>query len=570
MGAWRWLHCQCESGPTVDAGAWTEGLANLQDKQDGLNAAERTLLRVAVDLGATEVGGPLTFSERQLVDQVSAVFKTATATLDDVRRSILAGDDPLGSWLCRIRPPSSRRSWGAFYTPPVLVEPMLDWVLRRSPARLVDPGCGSGRFAAAALRRKPDLPVVAVDLDPLATLLTRATLAVIGAQTALVIQGDYTRLDLPSIDGRTAFVGNPPYVRHHELSPAAKAWAVSAAQRLGHGVSTLAGLHVHFFLATALLAQPGDVGCFVTSAEWLDVNYGAVVRYLFLDGLGGQELYVVDPRAAPFEDAMTTAVISCFVVGSRSQHVQILAVARPDELRTLAGGREISRLELDRSHRWTPLIFSRGNTSVSEDAVPLRALARVHRGVVTGANSFFVLTRERARALGIERWCRSALTSAEEILRSDGVVRDGPERRLLLDVPPDVDRSAHPHLDAYLRLGEQPHDGEPPIAERYIPRHRRPWWYLGRTDPPPIVVSYMARQAPVFALNPDGLAVINIAHGIYPTGNLMPEHRADLVAALNNARHSFQGRGRTYHGGLEKFEPREMEALLVPAGTDVA
>jgi hypothetical protein len=41
-----------------------------------------------------------------------------------------------------------------------------------------------------------------------------------------------------------------------------------------------------------------------------------------------------------------------------------------------------------------------------------------------------------------------------------------------------------------------------------------------------------------------------------------------LVAHLNEVRHSFRGRGRTYQGGLEKFEPREMEAL--PVGFSVA
>ena len=76
----------------------------------------------------------------------------------------------------------------------------------------------------------------------------------------------------------------------------------------------------------------------------------------------------------------------------------------------------------------------------------------------------------------------------------------------------------------------------------------------------------MARQAPRFALNPDGLAIVNVAHGIYPRSALSGHQLEALVAALNQARESFRGNGRTYHGGLEKFEPREMEALQIPAG----
>jgi hypothetical protein len=37
-----------------------------------------------------------------------------------------------------------------------------------------------------------------------------------------------------------------------------------------------------------------------------------------------------------------------------------------------------------------------------------------------------------------------------------------------------------------------------------------------------------------------------------------------LVKFLNGARATFRGLGRTYHGGREKFEPREMKAIEVP------
>jgi len=525
---------------------------------------ELELARIALELGAGACGGRLSSEESGIAEQARRIAAPSPDVVEQARSRMLDGEDPLGAALCLIRPISKRRGAGTFFTPKSLVNPMVDWALRNDPARFVDPGCGSGRFAAAAVRRQPDVHVLAVDTDPVATLLTRAALVVAGGRHVSVLNADYTQVDVPHVTGTTAFVGNPPYVRHHELSAAAKSWASAAGLSLGHRASRLAGLHAHFFLATALLARDGDVGCFVTSAEWLDVNYGSVVRALLLGKLGGQALHVLDPRAVPFEDAMTTAVVTCFSVGATPPSISLRMVESSRFLGDLNGGAAVPRPALAMARRWTPLLRDQSDDPTAVSTVPLGDVARVHRGVVTGANDFFVLSRDRAALLGIQEWCRPAITSAREILQCRGVIRDGPNRKLLLDLPRALDRQAHPRLDAYLRMGEESSRGEAPLCARYIPSHRSPWWCVGPTPSPPVVSTYMARQAPLFALNPDGLALLNIGHGIYPNYRSTDDELVLLVSALNGAREQFRGAGRTYHGGLEKFEPGEMEALPVP------
>jgi hypothetical protein len=81
--------------------------------------------------------------------------------------------------------------------------------------------------------------------------------------------------------------------------------------------------------------------------------------------------------------------------------------------------------------------------------------------------------------------------------------------------------------------------------------------------PAPILATYMARRPPAFVRNLAGARHVNIAHGLYPREPL-PAAALDGLAAF--LRRSVSPRqGRTYAGGLTKFEPGEMERLPVPA-----
>ena len=72
----------------------------------------------------------------------------------------------------------------------------------------------------------------------------------------------------------------------------------------------------------------------------------------------------------------------------------------------------------------------------------------------------------------------------------------------------------------------------------------------------------MARRRPAFVLNAAEARHINIAHGLYPRQPLDIHTIARLAEALR-AGAALSG-GRTYAGGLVKFEPKEMERLMVP------
>jgi adenine-specific DNA-methyltransferase len=474
-----------------------------------------------------------------------------------VRDALLRGGDPLGDALGALRSPEVRRRRGATYTPPALVEAMVGWAARKvEPARVVDPGAGTGRFLLAAARAFPRARLIGVEIDPVAAAVARANLELAGLRRrADILVGDYRELELQGGRGTTLFIGNPPYVRHHDISPRWKSWLTRRGRAHGLPVSQLAGLHLHFLLATLEHAAEGDAGCFVTAAEWLDVNYGALARGLLAGPLGLERLDVLEPTAQPFADALTTAVIAGFRVGA-SGPVTVRRVREIGALGALTGGRVVPRERLTETRRWTALL--RPRRARPAGMVELGELCRVHRGQVTGCNRAWILSPHTPALPAAVRY--PAVTRARELFAARGELLSCASLREVIDLPADLDAlaaEARRQVEQFLRFAEA--QG---ARAAYVARHRSPWWSVRLRPPAPILATYMARRPPAFVRNRPGARHLNIAHGLYPRVELS-EAYLDALAGFLSARTSLED-GRTYAGGLTKFEPREMERLLVP------
>lgn len=498
----------------------------------------------------------LTAREKRIAKSAKPPSK---ALLKKTRAAIRAGGDPLGEAFCELRSPEKRRETGAVYTPFKIVDAMVDWgaVEVAPPVRVVDAGAGSGRFLMRAASRFPDAALVAVETDPLAALLLRANAAVLGFADRLAIKHiDYRRLTLAQANGPTLFIGNPPYVRHHDISDRWKTWFAETAKTYGFQASKLAGLHIHFFLKTRELARAGDYGTFITAAEWIDVNYGSVLRKLLADGLGGAALHVIDPKAQPFAETLATGAITCFRIGHRPDSLMIRAVDTLDRLAPLSQGRAVLWRDMAASAKWTT--FLRKPSVRPAGMMELGELFRVHRGQVTGGNAVWV-AGEHADGLP-ERFLLPAITRAQELFDAGDTLTSADHLKRVIDLPTDLaelnaaERRAVQRFLAWAK--EQGAD------KSYIATHRRAWWSVGLRDPAPILCTYMARRPPQFVRNVVGARHINIAHGLYPRQELSTEALTLIVQALNRC--ASKDGGRTYAGGLVKFEPKELERLLIP------
>jgi len=146
------------------------------------------------------------------------------------------------------------------------------------------------------------------------------------------------------------------------------------------------------------------------------------------------------------------------------------------------------------------------------------------------------------------------------------------ERRLfLLDTKLSEEeiRTRFPALFAYLQEGEARN-----LDQRYLCRHRSPWYVQEHRPPAPILCTYIGRGDTSsgrpfrFILNHSRATVANVYLAMYPSALLMRALEKDstlirrIWMRLNRiAPAELLGEGRVYGGGLHKLEPRELGSV---------
>lgn len=477
---------------------------------------------------------------------------------------------------------AERNRLGQFATPTALAQEIMAQAISllpvEAPIRFLDPAIGTGAFYSALCAVVPHERIAAAEgfeIDPHYGLPGQA----LWVDTPLKLRiADFTSAAPPPSDAQrfNLIVCNPPYVRHHHIANGDKLRLQEAAQGLcGISLSGLAGLYCYFVaLAHAWLALDG-VGCWLVPSEFMDVNYGQAIKRYLLDQVTLLRIHRFDPNNVQFEDALVSSAVVWFRKTKPPVHHTVdftLGLVTAPRV-----ARAITAKALRSEAKWTRFPASEMRETRKERT--LGDLFTIKRGVATGDNKFFILSRAEIESLDLPIECFRPILPSPRYLTEDEV-RAQPDgsaaltRQLyLLDcrLPEDEVRTKYPTLWRYLQTGV------PRVSERYLCRHRNPWHAQEDRPPAPLVCTYIGRTDTAsgrpfrFILNHSQATAANVYLLLYPKSYLAraiardPTLTRRLWQQLNNTPlEVLLGEGRVYGGGLHKLEPKELSN--VPAG----
>ena len=285
---------------------------------------------------------------------LSAPFVTPRGKLDATARQLavsigreaaalpmLEGCHFLTSLYTTLLPSKERSALGAFYTPPALVQRLLDLASEGgvdwSTARVLDPASGGGAFlleAAARMRRALDGSEPAFilaqlgnrlsgfELDPHAASLSQAALEIIlsdlrigsGRDMPVFVKVCDTLEETPA-ELYDLVIGNPPYGR---VTLTAAQRARFARSLYGH-----ANLYGVFTDIALRWARPGGVIAYLTPTSMLGGQYYAALRKLLADKAPPVAIDFVHARRGVFEDVLQETLLALYCKGGTRRRFQV-------------------------------------------------------------------------------------------------------------------------------------------------------------------------------------------------------------------------------------------------------
>ena len=468
---------------------------------------------------------------------------------------------------------AERRKYGQFSTPFGLAKEMASYGISLLSGReiaFLEPCIGSGAFYSALLDAAGadyEIPrATGIEIDANYYECARNLWGSTGIE---LVNEDFARAE-PK-DKYNFVVTNPPYVRHHYITQAEKAFLLERErEETGVALSGLSGLYCHFILLTHKWLAPDAVCGWLIPSEFMDVNYGTAIKEYLLNRVHLLRIHRYDPENSMFSDALVSSCALWF----KNERID-----GDYEIEFSFGGthtapirsRNIKRSDLIQERKWTrfPEKEIRNGEDIGET---LGDFFRIKRGLATGDNSFFIMPLDKIAELGMDMSFFKPILPSPRYLKTDLVYADDngipqiePQYFLL-----DCELSEREIEEKYPATWDYLQSGIEQTSRKYLCKSRKKWYWQEQRAATRFLCSYMGRgkkdSSPIrFILNLSDAIVTNSYLMLYPKEHLQqaisenPSAVYKIWETLKKINgNAIEEAGRVYGGGLKKIEPKEL------------
>lgn len=483
----------------------------------------------------------------------------------------------------------SRKLRGGYYTPLKLAHYLVKWGIRDDTEHILEPSCGDGNFILAILQRlanSPDLSptITAIELkaDELNKAKDRvARFAKNSTEIEWVSQDFFEAYDHLTQNGKfNLIVGNPPFIRFQYFDDDSRNLAFSHLRQAGYKPTKLANAWAAFVQLSIELLQEGGHLAMVVPAELLQVKYAHELR----DRLAAQfeHIVIVGFKRLVFPE-IQQEVLLLLAEGKRetsdlTSDIHTIEFLDGEELIGLDNLNDaVAHIPAKHSRagmKWTSLFLDEAAFAALDEAenaaglIPLGQLVEVDVGIVTGRNSFFILTEAQrdefqATPLTVPIIGRTSALKTTIFNKEDFGEYKKQYSSFLLDLNGVAYHAFPQEIKDYLESGERDN-----IHQGYKCRIRKRWFDVPSIYIPAAFLFRQIHRYPLLVVNEAQATSTDTIHRV----RVKDDINIRLLAAIffNSLTLAWaEVCGRSYGGGVLELEPREAEELPIAYSDDI-
>jgi len=456
---------------------------------------------------------------------------------------------------------SHRKKYAQFFTPEPIAKIMIDWVLDKPEVKtLLEPAFGLGVFSRLILKQKKDIEITGFDVDTIIFEIAKRNFSDF-------LNINYHLEDYLFNDWENSYdavICNPPYFKFHDYEN--KKSLEEIKQRLNINLSGFTNVYTLFLLKSIYQLKDNGRAAYIIPSEFLNSDYGKLVKQYLIKSQTLKQIVLFDFEENVFDDALTTSAI---ILLEKSNTTNKVTFSNIKDLKGLKAYPNVQTFEyeveiLNPNIKWRTY-YSEQNSKKYKDLIPFKNVAKVVRGIATGANDYFTFNKSKALKYKIDNDCLlPCITKSKDITKPFFTKKDFEnliEKDANIYLIDACKNETDINVKNYIKVGEGKE-----IDKKYLTSKRTPWYSLENRPPSPIWVGVFNRNGLKFIRNEANISNLTTFHCIYPNQNLFYKINIDLLFAYlltDVANQIFSDNRREYGDGLKKYEPNDLNNALM-------
>lgn len=458
-----------------------------------------------------------------------------------------------------------RKKYGQYFTPELIAKLMIRWITKNKPFSILDPSFGLGIFYREYLKqetiRKSQFDAYEIDPE-----IVKFYKSYYPDHQLNIINEDFLLSTTKKYD---SIICNPPYIKFKSSDH----WYLvieSIENDLGVKLSKNTNQASLFLLKSLTLLKKNGHLAFVLPYDFFNANYGSVIKEYLVDNHLLKQILLLSNEHDFFPEVKSTFCILLCRNDDKKDPIGITKINSQDEIQnnediSFSIDYSICEEDLPCDSKWTNKINSLyvETMNVPQNFVKLSYYGKIKRGLATGANDFFALSKSMIIQYRIseENFCK-CITKSNQVTKAVftnndfDILSDKDKKVFCFDVS-NLNDSA---TQKYISYGESKH-----YHQRFLTKHRKFWFKNERRMASPLMFGTFCRDRLKVVKNCSDALTFTCFHNFY-SNDIGSKYIDKLFVYFisNIGQKILLSNKRELATGLYKFEPGDLNESYCP------